>query len=61
MQRTHGLVHCGKTQLENNLISDAVDSYPNSEDPTDLSEVIQAAEREDPLVDITRYLLRART
>ena len=43
------------------MISDGIDSYLNSEDPSDISEVIQAAERGDHLVDLTRYLLRART
>ena len=50
-----------QTQLKNNLIPGAFDSYLNSENPTDFSEVIQAAERVDHLVDITRYLIRART
>jgi hypothetical protein len=44
------------TQLENNWISDAIDSYLSSENPTDFSGVIQAAEREDHSVDLTRYL-----
>ena len=43
------------------MITDAIDSYLKSEDPTNISEVIQAAERGDHLVDLTRYLLRART
>ena len=47
--------------LENNLICDAIDSYLSSEDPTDISEGIRAAEREDHVVNFTRYLLRART
>ena len=61
MQRAHGLGQVGKTQLENNVISDAIDSYLNSEDPTDFGEGCRATEREDHLVDLTRYLLRART
>ena len=50
-----------ETRLVNNLISGAINSYLSSEDPTNISEGIQAANREDHVVGLTRYLLRART
>jgi len=50
----------GKAQLENGQVAEAIDSYLKAEDPTDYSEVIQAAERLEIFEDLIRFLIMAR-
>mmetsp|Transcript_21715 Transcript_21715/g.40605 ORF Transcript_21715/g.40605 Transcript_21715/m.40605 type:complete len:1699 (-) Transcript_21715:62-5158(-) len=53
--------HLAKSQLDANLIKDAIDSYIKSNDPTEhYKDVIDAAEREDKWSDLVRFLEMAR-
>jgi len=53
--------HLAKSQLDNNLVKDAVDSFIKSGDPTEhYPEVIEAAEREEQWEDLVRFLQMAR-
>eukprot|EP00398_MALV-I-01_sp_L67-1_P000178 gene178-941_t len=51
----------GKSQLEANMISDAIESYLKAEDASDFLEVINAAKREENFTDLVTYLKMART
>mmetsp|Transcript_7206 Transcript_7206/g.12899 ORF Transcript_7206/g.12899 Transcript_7206/m.12899 type:complete len:1693 (+) Transcript_7206:262-5340(+) len=53
--------HLAKSQLDANLVKEAIDSYIKSNDPTEhYKDVIDAAEREDQWEDLVEFLRMAR-